>query len=133
MPEHRLHVGDDVFESGCEMIDVTSCHRPDTNWRYTDQHGHLHQWFADGVPATSYRPGAQHTVPSLVWVKDGEEWYDDDDEPHDIGHLECTQCGEHVSPVYTADTNTQRMAGLRWYCINGSPVSEDEFRSRLPK
>lgn len=129
MPTMRL--GNDVFETGCEMLDVTSLHRPDTTWRQVDKSGHVHQWYVDGSPAQSYDPAKQYTTPTLVWVKDGEQWYDDDDEPHEIGHLECSQCGEHIVPRSTADTETRYIPGLRWCRINGESVSKDEFEARL--
>ena len=66
-------------------------------------------------------------MPSLIWVKDGEEYYEDDDEPHPIGHLECRQCGEHIQPRSTADEFQQFAPGLRWFTIDGRRVSKDEF------
>jgi hypothetical protein len=126
-------LGGDVLEMGCERLDVTSLHRPDTSWSYVDHAGHVHQWHvAGGGPATSYDPSRAYETPTLVWVKDGEEWWEDADEPHAVGHLECPQCGEHVQPRYMADTCTQYIAGLRWYRINGRSVSESDFKARIP-
>lgn len=121
---------DDVFEQDLGIVDVTSNHRPDTAWRFTDAAGHEHRWFADGQPAESYRADARHEVPSLVWVKDGEDFYPGDDEPHDIGHHECRHCGEHVEPSYTADTNRVFIKGLTTCRINGKQVSKEEFDRR---
>ncbi len=133
-----LKRGDDVFSSGCDLIEATSLHRPDTAWVVVDTHGHAHRWCVmdESVgtpikPAYHYRPDVKLGVPTLVWVKDGEEYWEDDDEPHDVGHLECRQCGEHIKPGYTADTNRQYVPGLRWFCINGESVSKDEFELRL--
>jgi hypothetical protein len=120
----------DLFESG-NFLDVTSLHRPDTSWRQLDAHGHEHRWYVEGKPAVSYRPSDKHETPTLVWVKDGEAYWPDDDEPHDVGHLECRQCGEHIEPRYCADTTTQHIAGPRWYRINGESVSFDEFERRF--
>jgi hypothetical protein len=120
----------DVFDGHCDLLDVTSLHRPDTAWVFVDAHGHEHRWHVDGKPAASYRPDAKHETPTLLWIKDGEEYWEDDDEPHDVGHLECTQCGEHVTPRYTADATTQHIAGLRNYRINGEPVTQEEFERR---
>src|SRR6185436_19512973 len=125
-----IRVGADVFEFGQELMDVTSNHRPDTLWRFIDAHGHEHRWYVGDMPAASYNPSATYETPTLLWVKDGEEFWDGDDEPHDVGHLECRICGEHVTPRYTADTTTQYVAGLRWFRINGEPVSMDEFQRR---
>lgn len=127
----KLHIGHDVFEYGCEMLDVSSMHRPDTAWKHVDAQGHEHRWYVDAVPATSYNPMDHYETPTLVWVKDGEEYWEDDDEPHEVGHYECAQCGERITPAYTADTWAQYMPGLRWHRINGTPVSPDEFTRRL--
>jgi hypothetical protein len=124
------HVGPDVFEMQCDLVDVTSLHRPDPTWRHVDAHGHEHRWYVDGTPAVSYDPSARYETPSLVWVKDGEEFWDGDDEPHDVGHLECRQCGDHVEPRYTADDTRQHIPGLRRYRINGEPVTPEEFARR---
>ena len=121
----------DMFECGCEPIDVTSASRPDTSWRVVDAHGHVHEWYVDGTPATAYYPEANHETPTLVWVKDGEEYWEDDDEPHDVGHRECRQCGEHIEPRYTADTCQIYIAGPRWCKINGQLVTLEEFVLRV--
>jgi len=95
-----------------DLIEVTSSHRPDPAWVFIDAHGHEHRWHVDGKPAMSYNPSAKYGTPSLVWVKDGESYWPDDDEPHEVGHLECRQCGEHIEPGYTADTIRQYVRGL---------------------
>ncbi len=82
-------------------------------------------------PATAYRPLNRHETPTLIWVKDGEEYWEDDDEAHDVGHLECRQCGEHIEPRYKPDDTTQHIPGLRRYRINGESVSPDEFQRRF--
>jgi len=121
--------GDDVFEAGADMIEVTSQHRPDTNWRVVDAQGHEHRWYVDGKPAVSYNPSAKHETPTLVDVHDG--WgYWEDGERYAIHHYECRQCGEHIEPRYTADTNRQYIPGLRWCRINGESVSKEEFERR---
>lgn len=120
----------DIFEMRRDMIDVTSMHRPDTSWRFVDAIGHEHRWHVDGKPAVSYNPSARYDTPTLVWVKDGEEYWEDDDEPHAVGHLECRQCGERIEPRYTADSTTQHIAGLAHYRINGESVSREEFELR---
>lgn len=125
----RRHNGD-VLEMSCDRIEVTSNHRPDTSWVVTDKVGHEHRWFANGSPASRYSPMDTHDVPTLVWVKDGEEYWAGDDEPHDVGHLECRQCGEHIRPRYTADDCRQYVHGLRRCCVNGLPVSLEEFQRK---
>lgn len=125
-----MRIGSDTFDVEREQIDVTSCHRADPTWQFVDAQGHHHQWYVAGQPATSYRPEERYDTPTLIWVKDGEEYWDDSDEPHPIGHLECRQCGEHVSPGYTADTTRQFIPGLARYRINDEDVSPDEFQRR---
>ncbi|MCR4375619.1 MAG: hypothetical protein NUW22_12300 [Acidobacteria bacterium] len=117
-----------TFETFCDVVEVTSIRRPDTSWRKVDQLGHSHCWYTDGAPADSYRPDHCYVTPSLVWVKDGETFYEDDDEPHDVGHLECRECGEKIEPGYTADTMSQHIPGMRRFRIDGVSVSEEEFR-----
>ena len=129
MSVYRTPSGD-RFEYGCDMIDVTSLHRPDISWAITDANGHVHRWHTKGQPATDYSPSETYDTPTLVWVKDGEEYWDGDDEPHDVGHLECKACGAHVEPGYTADAFVQHVPGLRWCRINGEPVTPEEFQSR---
>jgi hypothetical protein len=120
----------DVFESGCDLIDVTSLHRPDTSWRIVDAAGHAHRWYANGQPADTYRPEATYDVPTLRWVHD--DWgYFEDGERYEIGHHECRDCGEHIEPRSRADDCTQMIPGPRWFTINGEPVSPEEFKRRF--
>ncbi len=145
--------GHDVFEVRQDAMDVTSRSRPDIAWRHTDAAGHLHRWHvrkaapavtmqAPGqapvqlevgelVPADAYDPSARYEVPTLVWVQDGLEYWDGDDEPHAVGHRECRQCAAHVQPGYRADDTTQLVPGLRSCYINGVPVDHEEFERRL--
>jgi len=129
MNSHRI--GGDLFEMHCEPIDVTSMHRPDTSWRFVDAHGHEHRWFVGGKPADQYSPTLTYETPTLVWIKDGDEYWDDDDEPHPVGHLECIECGEHIAPRYTADSYTQYIPGPKSCRINGERVGEEEFMRRV--
>lgn len=127
-----IHIGNDLFEYGCDMVDVTSISRPDTNWRFVDKADHEHRWHVVGKGvATSYDPNNRHEVPGLVWVKDGVEYLDDDGEPHYYGHSECAVCGDRVNPGYTPDDTRQFIPGLRYYRINGKHVDRDEFKRRL--
>ncbi len=103
-----------VSEQMYDLIDVTSLRRPDTAWQFVDAHGHMHRWFNGSEPATTYNPESKYTTPSLKWVKDGESYWPDDDEPHDVGHLECSECGEHIKPGYRADDCQQFIRGLRY-------------------
>ncbi len=125
-----IRVGPDVFEAGCDMIDVTSNNRPDTSWRHVDPSGHEHRWFANGVPAESYNQAAAHDVPSLVWVKTDVGYYEDGSE-YEIGHNECRECGAHVEPRYTADMWQQMMPGRHWFKINGQSVTQEDFAARV--
>lgn len=111
------------FESGCDMLEVTSLHRPNLSWHLIDDEGHGHRW----LPAGNYNPTIKYEVPSLVWVKDGEEYWEDDDEPHDVGHHECRLCGQRIEPGYCPDSSEQYISGLRWYRVDGRSVSREEF------
>jgi hypothetical protein len=115
------------IEAGCEMIDVTSNHRPDTSWRHVDERGHVHQWHANGEPARGYSPMDKHDVPTLQYLVD-EIWTDQFGERRELGHNECKQCGEHIEPRHTADTHKQMIPGLRWFKINGRDATEEEVR-----
>jgi hypothetical protein len=123
-----------TFETFCDRMEVTQMHRPDPLWSFTDAAGHVHRWHVGGEPVTigmAYDPLLPYETPTLVWVKDGEEWWEDDDEPHPVGHLECAQCGDHVTPRYTTDSSRHFIPGLRHFLIDGVEVTEDEFRKRL--
>lgn len=119
-----------TYEINVDMIDVTSIHRPDTGWRHTDSHGHLHQWYDGDAPAVRYDPSTKYSVPSIIWIKDGEYWDDDMEEMRPYGHNECSQCHDRLEPVYTADSFRQHVPGLKSYLIDGEPVSEEEFKRR---
>lgn len=122
-----------TFEHGQDIVDVTSLHRPDTQWSLVDKQGHKHEWYDDGKRANQYNPSAHYDTPSLIWVKDGEEYYEGDNEPHDVGHYECQKCGEPVERGYTADTFKQYIAVMQWYRINGEWVSPEEFQREYAK
>jgi hypothetical protein len=119
-----------TFETGCDLIDATSSHRPDTDWRIVDGAGHEHRWFFGDKPATEYNPSARYSVPSLKWVVDGVAYWEDG-EPYDVGHHECRVCREHIEPGYTADAYTQYVPGLRWCRINGESVTREQFERAL--
>jgi hypothetical protein len=120
-----------VFECEVERIDVTCLHRPDDAWAFTDAAGHEHRWHFDGKPGT-YRPQAKADVPTLKWVRTGTGYYEDG-EPYAIGHHECRECGEHVTPQHTADSHRQYVPGLRYYSIDGQSVDEATFRAEAEK
>lgn len=96
-----------------DKVEVTSARRPDTGWRFTDPAGHEHRWYAGDVPAQGYDPMVEYSLPTTIFVKDGEEYFDDlDDEPHPVGHLECVQCASVIEPGYCADTSPMFVRGL---------------------
>jgi hypothetical protein len=118
------------LESGCELIDVTSMSRPDPTWTKIDGAGHLHQWFRDGEPAHGeYFASAKYTVPTLIEVDDESEW--EDGEEIERSHLQCTECGETIEPGMCADTFRQFVPGLKWFRINGEPVTEEEYNKAV--
>lgn len=96
-----------------DMLDVTSMHRPDPDWEYTDKRGHVHRWYEytglSVIAAISYTPMRQYMLPTLVYIQDSPG----DDEYPATGHYECIRCGEVVRPGRTADTTRQFVPGLR--------------------
>lgn len=119
-----------VFEAYRDLLEVTSLHRPDTSWAFNDAAGHLHRWCVNGVPADSYDPSAHYGVPSIVWILDGVD-YDEDGEPHEIGHEECRECGESIFPRFKADDTQHYVAGLLHCRIDGMSVTPEEFEHQL--
>ena len=120
-------LGGKIFEMSCDLMDVTSLHRPDTDWRFVDARGHEHRWYVDGKPAATYRPSAALETPTLKRVFEKWGYYEDGDR-YPIGHHECKECGEHIEPRYRADDTTQYIAGMRRYRVDGHNVSADEFK-----
>lgn len=131
----RIQVGQDVFETTCDLIDVTSNSRPDVGWRYVDPAGHEHRWHVrdresgDLVPARTYNPSWRYEVPTVREVIYAEG-IDEDGYDRTDSHLECLQCGAHVRPGTCADAYQQHIPGLRRHFINGEPVTPDEFKAR---
>jgi len=119
-----------TFESGCDVIDVTSMHRPDITWRFVDAAGHDHRWCVHGAPADRYDPTATYDTPTLITVSDGWGIDADDGESVEWTHMECRECGEKITRGYTADEYQQYMPGLRWCRIDGVTVSREEFERR---
>jgi hypothetical protein len=127
----KQYTANDEFECGQDPINVTSNNRPDTDWKEIDLNGHVHQWYMDGKPATSYRPMLKYETPTMIFVKDDVGYYPDGGE-YDIGHYECVTCHLHIGPPKgTPDTYEQYISGLRWFKINGESVSGDIFKQRL--
>lgn len=122
----RTQSGDN-FEMTCDMIDATSLHRVDPAWKFFDKQEHVHQWFHDQKPAVDYHPTKHYTLPTLKRVIDVEA----SDEYPAVWHFECKQCGEHISPGYTCDTNQVLVPGIRRYRINDQSVTEAEFKKRI--
>ncbi len=127
----------DVFEYGCDKIDVTSNNRPDECWRHTDTHGHVHQWYVEGggpdgthISATIYNPSLRYITPTLVFIVD-DVGYWEDGTTYGIGHYECADCHDPVpNPGTCADADIVYMPGLRWFRINGQSVAPEEFQRR---
>jgi len=126
-----VHKDGHTYEMTRELLDVSSMHRPDLNWKYADPAGHGHFWFCDGDAANEpYNPSKTYTLPTLEQVRDGS-WFDEDGEEHPLWHWECTRCAAHIEPGYKADDTRQFIAGLATYRIDGEVVSKDEFMKRL--
>lgn len=123
---------DTIFKITRELRDVTSIHRPDTNWKPIDAAGHRHFWtvVATGKEAQRYSPESSYDVTSVKWVVDGTR-VDEDGEEYEVGHHECKECGEVIKPGFTADTDKQFIGGLLCCFINDEPVSKDEYQRRF--
>lgn len=121
-----LHAGGRTFEIHQDLHEVTAMHRPDETWIFVDAQGHEHFWVFDGVRGP-YSVNANASVPSVVFVKTGEEYWEDDDEPHAVGYEACVQCGEKVVPRFCADQYTQYVRGLKRYRVDGESVSREAF------
>ncbi len=117
------------FEAYRDAIDVTSNHRPDLNWKFTDSLGHVHRWFVGEEPAVAYHPQPNYHVPTIKWVKTGTSVYPDGSE-YEIGYHVCLECGDVVRPGYTADTTSQYVPGLTHYLIDGVEVSFEEWMQK---
>jgi hypothetical protein len=127
----RFRAGSDTFEMTRDLVDVTSNNRPHVGCVVVDKAGHAHPYCGpDGKPATHYDPSIAYTIPSTVWVKDGEEYWEDDNESHEVGHYECRECHEAVIYPRTADLTGQSMAGLTRCYINGVEATREEFERR---
>lgn len=111
-----------------ELCDITSRRRPDPRWTFDDARGHRHRWFVDGEPATKFPAdvGGIWEVPTIAFVKTGEERFTGDDTPHDTGHYACRVCGAIIDPGCVEDPTVVVEPGL-WYRNNGVP-SEEFYR-----
>ena len=113
------------------MVDVTSLRRPDETWEHIDASGHVHRWeWPDGRRV--YQPAQRASLPTLKRVVDRIE-FNEEGEPYEVWHYECVQCSATVEPRMTADTNTQYIAGLASYRIDGENVSPDVFKREFEK
>lgn len=110
-----------TFETGCEMLEVTSMNHPDPSWSYADKAGHVHRWSIE-----KKEDRVQYDLPTLMWIKDGE-----DEEGFALGHTECRVCREHVTSGYTADLYHVFIPGPRWYRIDGQRVSAQEYHIQM--
>lgn len=102
-------------------------------WTYTDTHGHAHH-YEDGYPTLTRVVDARYWVPE-PWEWDeprpnwgeGEgpgEWVEED-------HLECPQCGEHITPGTTIDSYRRFIRGPRSAYLNGEPISGERAEELL--
>lgn len=128
---NTVMIGGHEFALERELVDVTSNHRPDPTWRFTDAAGHLHQWYLGDEPASGYTPMSRYHVPTVERVDDPPVWCGDCMEEHHTSHWECRQCREHITLGFTADTTTQYISGLASYAVDGQRVSKEEFKRLL--
>lgn len=115
-----------------DLINVSSNHRPDENWKFTDSQGHIHHWVDENGITGKYRPERHYSVPTAKWIVDGIEYFPDGS-PYEVGHYECLECGETIEPRYKTDTVDQYITGMTHYYIDGREVSEEEFLQEAEK
>lgn len=132
MPEYNFYAGPHELRIEANPIEVTSMHRPDTNWEYVDEQGHRHCWYVEGKeePAGVYDAGNSYYTPTLRWVKEGTEYYPDGS-PYEVGHHECVDCGEEVEKKYTSDTHPQYIQGPKRFYIDDRGVDKEEFEEMV--
>jgi len=97
-----------------DVINVSYLSDIDANWRYTDTRGHHHYCDYD----------APDHYPTLREVTDQTWWCDDCRDEHEDTHLECRQCGEHITPGMTGP-GTKLIPGRVEYTFNGEPVTPE--------
>ncbi len=121
-----------TFYAHCDMLDVTSMSRPNTAWTHVDAEGHEHRWYMplneQQTPAAAYRydPQVRYTLPTLVKVHDGWDYWEDG-ERTERWHYACKTCGEPVRPGYKADDYEQYIPGIKSYYVDGQLVRREEF------
>jgi hypothetical protein len=130
-----LYYKDHEYRVDQDMIEVTSLTGmyPDPEWRHICACGGMHSYFVGQAPASARDFMGRLTTPTLRWIKDGEHWFEDDDEPTPYGHTECAQCGEHIIPGQTYRPGPVYIPGLKRCYIDDEPVTYDELMARLPK
>jgi len=105
-----------------EPIGVTSNHRPDIGWRFTDRAGHEHRWWDKKGPAESYRPTERYSVPSIDWIQTATAT---DDYPEQ-GYYVCRECPDRVRPGYCPDSISQFIPGPARYYVNDREATKEE-------
>jgi N-acetylneuraminate synthase len=84
----------------CEAHDVTPREEPDPEWRYTDRAGHVHTY------------DTEMEVPTATWVSQGPYWCDCHGDMVEDHVLECSECGEVISPGMRAVNEARSVPGL---------------------
>lgn len=84
-----LSFGQDYMDM-CSMYDS---YKPDPDWVFQDEAGHIHKWINDLVP----------TLKTVIDERiercdeDGDTWEEI------VSHQECDLCGQHIAPGYVID------------------------------
>jgi hypothetical protein len=76
--------------------------RPDPEWRFVDNAGHVHTYDRHGFAST------------LTFVVDRVSGYDEDGEPIEDGHFACAICGQAVAPGFKRAGPPQSVASTKW-------------------
>src|SRR5688572_13871401 len=104
-----------------DQLDVTSLHRPDLSWRFTDHSGHEHMWWDRDGPAEKYTPTQGYLVPTITWLQTSPAT---DDYP-EVGYYICTECGDKVHPGYCSDSISQFIPGPTHFYVDGLEVKRE--------
>ena len=106
-----------------EYEQMTPLSRPDPQWRFTDGHGHIHQWdFSSGWVSA--------TVPTIRFVWDREPGPDVEEDGGE-GHYECLLCRDLIEDWPRSVANCERVfiPTLRHIYVEDWPVALSDVQS----
>lgn len=125
----KTNINDHKIEIIRNMIDVTRIKEPDPNWAKKCECGVIHKWtcFDEKWPES---PGlCSPILPNLIWVVDSPG---SDDSP-EIGHYECSNCSQEISPAYRTPIGNYYIPGRISIFINDQPATKNDLLNLLKK